>query len=183
MSNPLWLSISTDFEPLIENSDSASAEMTSIFELSSHLNTMPSGLAGRMHLADWHPVKIGCGVETIIIKLPFCWTTLITLTVLPSFIYLNKDVGEETLNWEQHAWQEFKKKKLKNTFTNNYTSYQHGYIEQRKTSGWIISMNYTAYMNNLKCVNYVVRIKENKKSRMKATYKEERLKWTYDDIT
>jgi len=32
-------------------------------------------------------------------------------------------------------------------------------------------MNYTAFMNNLS-VNYVVRIKENEKSRMKATNKE-----------
>ena len=62
--------------------------ITSIFEVSSHLNTMPSRVAGRIHLAHWHPVGIGSGGGTIIRTLSFRWTTPITLTVLPSLMYL-----------------------------------------------------------------------------------------------
>jgi len=82
--------------------------MTSIFELSSHLKTIPSRLAGRIHLDHWHPVESGSGGGTIIRTLSFRRTTPITLTVLPSFIYLNKDLGEEKPNWGQHAWQGLK---------------------------------------------------------------------------
>lgn len=64
--------------------------MTSIFDASSHLNTMPSRLAGRIHLAHWHPVVNGSGGGTIISTLSFLWTTPITLTVLPSLMYLPK---------------------------------------------------------------------------------------------
>lgn len=62
--------------------------MTSIFEVSSHLNTTPSRLAGSIHLAHWHPVERGSEGGTIISTLSFLWTTPITLTVLPSLMYL-----------------------------------------------------------------------------------------------
>ena len=62
--------------------------MTSFFDASSHLKTIPSRLAGKIHLAHWHPVVIGSGGGTIISTLSFLWTTPITLTVLPSLMYL-----------------------------------------------------------------------------------------------
>ena len=62
--------------------------MTSTFDVSSHRNTTPSGLAGRMHLLHWHPVEKGSGGGTIISTFSFRCTTPITLTVLPSFMYL-----------------------------------------------------------------------------------------------
>lgn len=63
--------------------------MTSIFDESSHLRTIPSRLAGKMNFAHWHPVVNGSGGGTIISTLSFLWTTPITLTVLPSFMYLH----------------------------------------------------------------------------------------------
>lgn len=62
--------------------------MTSIFEVSSHLKTIPSRLAGSMHLAHWQPVEKGSDGGTIIKTFSFLWTTPITLTVLPSLMYL-----------------------------------------------------------------------------------------------
>ena len=57
--------------------------------MSSHLKTMPSRLAGRIHFAHWHPVGNGSGGGTIIRTFSFRWTTPITLTVLPSLMYLS----------------------------------------------------------------------------------------------
>lgn len=65
--------------------------MTSIFEVSSHLKTTPSRLAGSTHFVHWHPVDIGSDGGTIIKILSFLWTTPITLTVLPSLIYLEEN--------------------------------------------------------------------------------------------
>jgi hypothetical protein len=62
--------------------------MTSIFEVSSHLRTSPSMFVGRTHLAHWQPVEIGSDGGTIISTFSFLWTTPITLTVLPSLMYL-----------------------------------------------------------------------------------------------
>jgi hypothetical protein len=64
--------------------------ITSIFDVSSHLKTIPSRLAGKIHFPHWHPVVNGSGGGTIISTLSFLWTTPITLTVLPSFMYLQK---------------------------------------------------------------------------------------------
>lgn len=63
--------------------------ITSIFDVSSHLKTIPSRLAGSMHLDHWHPVGNGSGGGTIISTLSFRCTTPITLTVLPSLMYLS----------------------------------------------------------------------------------------------
>lgn len=62
--------------------------ITSILEVSSHRNTMPSRLAGSKHLPHWHPVEIGSEGGTIISTFSFLCTTPITLTVLPSLMYL-----------------------------------------------------------------------------------------------
>ncbi|MFS7918456.1 hypothetical protein Hanom_Chr03g00201271 [Helianthus anomalus] len=45
--------------------------MTSGFDESSHLKTMPSKLAGSIHVAHWHPVGTGSGGGTIINTLSF----------------------------------------------------------------------------------------------------------------
>jgi len=45
--------------------------MTSIFDVSSHLKTIPSRLAGNIHLPHWHPVVKGSGGGTIISTLSF----------------------------------------------------------------------------------------------------------------
>lgn len=45
--------------------------ITSIFDASSHLRTMPSRLAGRINLDHWHPVVNGSGGGTIISTLSF----------------------------------------------------------------------------------------------------------------
>jgi hypothetical protein len=57
-------------------------------DVSSHLRTRPSRLVGSMHLAHWQPVEIGSAGATIISTFSFLWTTPITLTVLPSLMYL-----------------------------------------------------------------------------------------------
>lgn len=62
--------------------------ITSIFDASSQLNTTPSKLAGNILLLHWHPVVKGSGGATIISTFSFLCTTPITLTVLPSLIYL-----------------------------------------------------------------------------------------------
>ena len=70
--------------------------MTSIFDVSSHLKIIPSRLTGNIHLAHWHPVVKGSGGGTIISTFSFLWTTPITLTVLPSLMYLQKE------QWKSH---------------------------------------------------------------------------------
>jgi len=70
--------------------------MTSIFDVSSHLKIIPSRLTGNIHLAHWHPIVKGSGGGTIISTLSFLWTTPITLTVLPSLMYLQKE------QWKSH---------------------------------------------------------------------------------
>lgn len=77
--------------------------MTSMFEVSSHLKTIPSRLIGKMHLAHWHPVEKGSAGGTIINTLSFLRTTPMTLTVLPSLMYLQKHNENSSLNaspWE-----------------------------------------------------------------------------------
>lgn len=76
--------------------------MTSFFDASSHLKTIPSRLDDKMHLVHWHPVVIGSVGGTIISTFSFLWTTPITLTVLPSLIYLHSQ--ECNLDVQAH-WQ------------------------------------------------------------------------------
>lgn len=62
--------------------------MASTLDESSHLNTIPSRLVGNVHLLHCQPAASGSDDGTIINTLSFLCTTPITLTVLPSFIYL-----------------------------------------------------------------------------------------------
>lgn len=73
--------------------------ITSIFEESSHLKTIPSRLAGRIHFAHWHPVENGSDGGTIISTFSFLWTTPITLTVLPSLMYLQEERAQLGLTY------------------------------------------------------------------------------------
>ncbi|MFS7950117.1 hypothetical protein Hanom_Chr06g00579591 [Helianthus anomalus] len=62
--------------------------MTSTFDASSHLKTIPSRLPGSIHFVHWHPVVNASSEGTIISTFSFLCTTPITLTVLPSLMYL-----------------------------------------------------------------------------------------------
>lgn len=78
--------------------------------MSSHLKTMPSRLAGRMHLLHWHPVVMGSGGGTIIRTFSLRCTTPITLTVLPSLMYLERKEGCKRVRKQSVEWNYTKKR-------------------------------------------------------------------------
>ena len=66
--------------------------ITSALWLSSQVKVRPSMYVGRRQHGQRHPVDMGSEGGTIMSTLSSRWTTPITLTVLPSFIYLQNQM-------------------------------------------------------------------------------------------
>lgn len=76
--------------------------ITSVASLSSHVKMRPSIYVGRRHWAHRQPAETGSGEGTIMRTLSCRLTIPITLTVLPSLIYL---MIQGAISWNQSSAQ------------------------------------------------------------------------------
>ena len=85
--------------------------ITSAFGSSSLTKITPCRIVGSKNLFHWQPVEMGCEGATIISTSSDLWTTPITVTVLPSFMYL---IGQTDNNLyfscKEITWNLFREK-------------------------------------------------------------------------